>query len=90
MIPLRDLVSYEKHPLQPRLKLESLTMLTCSFCLAPIITLESRKIALVCCGDAHSIAVDRYGRLFSWGSNQYGQLGYGDKEGTVEVNFVPK
>ena len=61
-----------------------------SYYLAPIISLETKKIAHVCCGSVHSIAVDCDGQLFSWGGNQYGQLGYGTREGNVEVNFVPK
>ena len=58
--------------------------------LAPVISLEMRKITQVCCGNVHSIAVDSRGQLLSWGGNQYGQLGYGDREGTIEVNFVPR
>jgi len=29
-------------------------------------------------GDTHALAVNEYGELYSWGSNDYGQLGQGD------------
>ena len=32
----------------------------------------------VACGWRHSCAVDRTGRLFTWGWGKYGQLGHGD------------
>ena len=38
---------------------------------------EDPLVALSC-GHAHTLALSRAGRLFSWGSNEYGQLGYGE------------
>ena len=35
-------------------------------------------VRLVACGDHHSLAICGAGNLFSWGSNQNGQLGLGD------------
>jgi alpha-tubulin suppressor-like RCC1 family protein len=34
-------------------------------------------IVQIACGEAHSIALDRWGRLFAFGWNQLGQLGVG-------------
>ena len=77
--------------LQYSLQFSPFVSLSHNYCsiLAPVISLESRKISQVCCGNVHSIAVDCHGQLLSWGGNQYGQLGYGGREG-MEVNFVPK
>eukprot|EP00900_Chrysochromulina_parva_P003581 jgi/Chrpa1/13223/Chrysochromulina_OHIO_Genome00023924-RA len=38
---------------------------------------EDPLVALSC-GHAHTLALSRAGRLFAWGSNEYGQLGYGE------------
>ncbi|XP_055315048.1 probable E3 ubiquitin-protein ligase HERC4 isoform X2 [Sitodiplosis mosellana] len=40
--------------------------------------LESHVIKNVCCGSSHSCAINEWGLLFTWGSNSFGQLGYGE------------
>ena len=48
----------------------------------------------VACGDYHSVALSKNGHVYTWGKNQYGQLGHGTKG--VEIGptstqyFVPK
>jgi len=39
--------------------------------------LEGLHISQVACGEAHSIAMTKDGRLFGWGMSNYGQLGLG-------------
>ncbi|EMD00348.1 hypothetical protein BAUCODRAFT_30829 [Baudoinia panamericana UAMH 10762] len=41
-----------------------------------ITTLRGFSIAKIACGDYHSLALDRDGRVFSWGDNSSGQLGF--------------
>ncbi len=41
------------------------------------ISLKNEYIKDVVCGHCCTFAVDVYGRLFSWGNNQFGQLGLG-------------
>ncbi|XP_068949993.1 probable E3 ubiquitin-protein ligase HERC6 isoform X2 [Petaurus breviceps papuanus] len=41
--------------------------------------LSSVKIIQVSCGHYHSIALAQDGKVFSWGKNDYGQLGLGEK-----------
>ena len=43
------------------------------------------KIIQVSLGDQHSSALTSSGRIFTWGSNSYGQLG----DGTTEAKFTP-
>ncbi|KAB8659306.1 hypothetical protein FH972_026195 [Carpinus fangiana] len=43
------------------------------------------KVSKIACGDHHSVALDRQGRVFTWGDNQRGQLGIGDT--SKEVTF---
>ena len=38
--------------------------------------LKHSKITAVAVGDSHVLALTEYGQVFSWGSNNYGQLGY--------------
>jgi alpha-tubulin suppressor-like RCC1 family protein len=35
----------------------------------------------------HTLAVSSFGRLFSWGYNNYGQIGNGTKDAYVSINF---
>lgn len=41
-----------------------------------ITTLRGFPIAKIACGDHHSLALDADGRVFSWGDNSSGQLGF--------------
>ena len=40
---------------------------------------EKFGIKTIACGGRHTIALVETGEIYSWGSNQYGQLGLGDK-----------
>ena len=42
-----------------------------------ITTLETQVVVSVDCGAQHTVAVTDTGQMFSWGSNQHGQLGRG-------------
>ena len=41
-----------------------------------IVTLRGFSIAEIACGSHHSLALDRDGRVFTWGDNSSGQLGF--------------
>jgi len=41
-----------------------------------ITTLRGFNIATIACGDHHSLALDKEGRVFTWGDNSSGQLGF--------------
>ena len=45
-------------------------------------TPSSQYVTFVTCGDAHTMAITLSGRLMAWGSNEFGQLGLGDKCGS--------
>lgn len=50
--------------------------------------LEGKKVMSVALGQDHSLAITEYGEIFSWGSNRFGQLGYGLPR-TSNRNDVP-
>jgi alpha-tubulin suppressor-like RCC1 family protein len=52
----------------------------------PIAALEGVYIEQVSAGPTHVAAVDRAGRVYTWGSGAYGQLGHGDRL----PSFVPR
>jgi alpha-tubulin suppressor-like RCC1 family protein len=41
-------------------------------------TFELPSVSMVACGEYHTIAVCQDGTIWSWGRNNYGQLGHGD------------
>jgi len=41
-----------------------------------VTTLRGFPVAKVACGDYHSLALDKDGRVFAWGDNSSGQLGF--------------
>ncbi|PXF49731.1 putative E3 ubiquitin-protein ligase HERC1 [Gracilariopsis chorda] len=45
--------------------------------------LSHESVCFLSCGDRHSFAITRDGRVFGWGSNEFGQLGCGKKGDTV-------
>ena len=53
--------------------------------------LGDKRIIQVACGDYHNLALTSTGELYSWGTNDYGQLGLGYTgpavENPVKVNF---
>lgn len=50
--------------------------------------LEDEKAISICCGGNHSMVLTDKGRVFSWGSNKYGQLGIG-KNSVIFNRSVP-
>ena len=52
----------------------------------PVAALEGVDIVQVSAGRHHVVAVTKDGRVYTWGSNLYGQLGHGDRR----TRFVPK
>jgi alpha-tubulin suppressor-like RCC1 family protein len=44
----------------------------------PLSTLEGVVIQNLVCGSKHTLILSRSGKVFSWGYNQYGQVGHGD------------
>jgi hypothetical protein len=38
----------------------------------------NEKISIITCGATHSLALTKSGRVFSWGNNKFGQLGFND------------
>lgn len=47
--------------------------------------LDTQKITLVSCGQAHSLAVNEQGQVFAWGAGEGGQLGLGTTEMAVRI-----
>jgi alpha-tubulin suppressor-like RCC1 family protein len=47
------------------------------------------KIRKIACGSAHSLAVDEDGRLLSWGINNFGCLGLGNRVQNGEIQLLP-
>lgn len=45
--------------------------------------LSQEGVCSLSCGDRHSFAITEDGRVFGWGSNEFGQLGCGTKGDTV-------
>lgn len=53
----------------------------------PVTDLDNYVINQVSCGAAHSLAINEWGQLFTWGSNSKGQLA---KDTTEAMNCVPR
>ncbi|BEI96596.1 hypothetical protein CcaverHIS631_0201850 [Cutaneotrichosporon cavernicola] len=47
--------------------------------------LADKPIISIACGNCHALALDNNGRVYSWGNNQYGQVGLGDEPLIVPV-----
>lgn len=47
---------------------------------SPMLTLDRKRITQVSVGVEHAVAVSEGGRVFSWGINDFGQLGTGDED----------
>eukprot|EP01132_Coremiostelium_polycephalum_P010329 gene10329-12681_t len=43
-----------------------------------ILTLKSKNIKSIACGDEHTLALDEFGQLYVWGNEQRGRLGLGN------------
>lgn len=46
------------------------------------------KIIQISAGDSYSIALDDRGRVWAWGTNEYGELGTGDNENKTIPNLI--
>eukprot|EP00210_Caulerpa_lentillifera_P005778 g5525.t1 len=44
----------------------------------------------ICCGASHSLAISDTGELFSWGTNQHGQLGHERGFFTSSIEYSPR
>jgi len=47
---------------------------------SPVLTLSRKRICQISVGKEHAMALTEGGRLFTWGKNDFGQLGTGDEE----------
>jgi alpha-tubulin suppressor-like RCC1 family protein len=45
----------------------------------------TKTFCKISCGGLHSLAIDKYGKIWSWGNNTYGQLG----DGTITQRNTP-
>ena len=44
-----------------------------------VVPLKDELIKEICCGHAHTLAINQYGQMYSWGQNDCGQLGLGSE-----------
>ncbi|XP_057653179.1 probable E3 ubiquitin-protein ligase HERC4 isoform X1 [Diorhabda carinulata] len=51
----------------------------------PVSALDAHHIIDVKCGSLHSMALNQWGQVFSWGSNFCGQLGHGTEQDQYEI-----
>ena len=55
-----------------------------------ILSLSGIKIRTLACGDRHAFAVTESGQVYAWGSNQFGQLGFGRKgDAVLSPTLIP-
>ena len=52
-----------------------------------LVPLKDELIKEVCCGHGHSLAINQFGQMYSWGQNNCGQLGLGEQ--TPEIVRKP-
>lgn len=52
--------------------------------------LKGLSLAQIAAGGAHSVVVSLSGAVYSWGKNDFGQLGLGDTEGKERRQFESK
>ena len=45
--------------------------------------LDNYVITRICCGARHSLALSEWGQVFTWGHNDYGQLGISNTHDAV-------
>ena len=46
----------------------------------PAAGFNGERVVMVAAGDQHTVALSEAGRVFTWGSGEYGRLGHGDRE----------
>ena len=44
-------------------------------------------MASIACGAFHNMALSREGKVFTWGTNDYGQLGNGEERGGAYIKW---
>jgi hypothetical protein len=49
---------------------------------------NNERIVMISCGFLHSMALTECGHVYSWGNNEFGQLGIGNTENSNEPKFV--
>jgi alpha-tubulin suppressor-like RCC1 family protein len=54
----------------------------------PVAALEGVDVVQVSAGPTHVAAVDRAGRVYTWGAGSYGQLGHGDRRPAFKPRLV--
>jgi alpha-tubulin suppressor-like RCC1 family protein len=56
--------------------------------------LDGKKVVSAALGQDHTLAITEHGEIFSWGSNKFGQLGYGlprtNNRNDVPVQLTPR
>ncbi|KAJ5452848.1 hypothetical protein N7445_001031 [Penicillium cf. griseofulvum] len=56
--------------------------------------LEGKKVVSAALGQDHSLAITEQGEIFSWGSNRFGQLGYGlprtSNKNDIPIQMTPR
>jgi Regulator of chromosome condensation (RCC1) repeat len=53
-----------------------------------VVNLSGQKVINLACGDNHVLALTSNCQVYSWGSNEYGQLGHGDCESRVDPKLI--
>jgi alpha-tubulin suppressor-like RCC1 family protein len=49
---------------------------------------NNEKVVMISCGYYHSMALTKYGNVYSWGDNRFGQLGIGNTVDSNEPKFI--
>jgi alpha-tubulin suppressor-like RCC1 family protein len=49
---------------------------------------NDERVVMISCGWSHSMALTECGHVYSWGNNEFGQLGIGNTEKSNEPKFV--
>lgn len=52
------------------------------------ITHFPNKILTLATGSKHALALDFEGKLYAWGDNSYGQIGFSDKKKKIQINYL--
>ncbi|MDR2638688.1 MAG: hypothetical protein LBC09_02490 [Helicobacteraceae bacterium] len=61
-----------------------------ALCLAlSLIGCSDKRVPQISAGAAHSLALDKEGKLYATGDNEYGQLGLNDKTDRDTFTLVP-
>ena len=50
--------------------------------------IKNDEVTLISCGDEHTAVVTKSGRLFTFGSNEWGQLGLGHNNNVIKPSCV--